>query len=63
MKEIEIIINTDGTSEIDLKGFHGKGCSKIMEELVKAIGGEVQKRTKKCDYYQPEPKQKVKQRI
>lgn len=61
MKEIEITIDTDGTVEIDLKGFHGKGCSEITEKLLKALDGEVKTSTKKSEYYKPVPKTKVKQ--
>lgn len=61
MKEIEITINTDGSTEIDLKGYHGKGCSEITDKLVKALDGEVVDRTKKREYYKPKIKTKVKQ--
>ncbi len=61
MKEIEIIIDSEGKTEIDLKGFAGKGCGDITDELIKGIGGEVIQRDKHCDYYKPQPKTKVKQ--
>lgn len=61
MKEIEITIEPDGSTEIDLKGFHGKGCSEITDKLVKALEGEVVTRTPKAEYYKPKPKTKVKQ--
>lgn len=63
MKEIEITINTDGTLELDLKGYNGNGCSKITDELVKALKGDVINRDQKHEYYKPEVKTKVKQRI
>lgn len=58
-KEIQIIINPDGTTEIDLKGYAGKGCGKITDELVKALSGEVVKRDQKCEYHKPQQKPKV----
>jgi hypothetical protein len=58
-KEIRITINPDGTTEIDLKGYEGKGCGKITDELTKALGGEVIKRNQKCEYNKPEQKAKV----
>lgn len=63
MKEIEIIINVDGSVEIDLKGFEGKGCSDITEQLVKALAGEVNIRKQKTEYYKPKQKTKIKQCI
>lgn len=62
MKEIEITIEPDGSTEIDLKGFQGKGCSEITDKLIKALEGEVTTRTPKGEYYKPKPKTKVKQR-
>lgn len=60
-KEVEMTINVDGTVEIDLQGFQGKGCSQVAEQLAKAIGTTV-KRDKKCEYHQAEQKQQQKQR-
>jgi len=34
MKTITVEIDTDGTVELDLKGFHGKGCGKVFEDFV-----------------------------
>lgn len=51
MKEIEIIIDANGEASIDLKGYHGKGCSNIAEALSKALGQTV-KSDKKCEFYQ-----------
>lgn len=60
MQEIEIIIDQDGNTEIDLKGFQGKGCADITDKLVKALGGEI-KRSQKHEFYKVEGKTKVKQ--
>jgi len=61
MREIEITINEDGTTEIDLKGYEGKGCADVTDKLVKALGGETVKRSPKGEFYKPKPKSKVKQ--
>ncbi len=61
MKEIEIIIDPDGKTVIDLKGFKGKGCAELTDELLKALQGKVEKRIQKNEFFKPEPKTKVKQ--
>lgn len=60
MREIEIIVDTNGEISLDLQGYHGKGCSKIAEELAKAIGTKISS-DKKCEYWETETK--AKQRI
>jgi len=62
MKEIEITIDVDGKTEIDLKGFQGKGCSQITDELIKGLEGETIHRGQKADFFKTKPKAKVKQR-
>ncbi len=62
MKEIEITIDIDGKTEIDLKGYHGKGCSQITDEIVKGLSGDVVRRSQKCEFFKPKPKATVKQR-
>ena len=37
-QEIEITIDTDGKTDIDLINFKGKGCSEVMKALEKALG-------------------------
>lgn len=61
MKEIECVINPDGTVEIDMIGFKGKGCEKILDQLTKALGQKVDSKIKH-EYYEQdaEVKQKVK---
>lgn len=61
MKEIEITIDEEGNTEIDLKGFKGKGCKELTDGLIKALHGTVEKRTQKADFYKSETKTKVKQ--
>ncbi len=62
MKEIEITIDQEGNTEIDLKGFKGKGCKDLTDELVKSLQGTVEKRTQKAEFYKPDAETKVKQR-
>jgi hypothetical protein len=57
MKEIECIIDPDGTVHIDLIGFHGKGCGNIAEQITRALGVKVEQ-DKKCEYYEQEAKTK-----
>lgn len=45
-KEIEIVINTDGTIEIDQIGWKGKSCEGAVDDLIKMLGKEVKKRRK-----------------
>lgn len=59
--EIEITIDEDATVEIDLKGFHGKGCAEITDMLVKSLQGDVVTRSPKSEYYKTKQKTKVKQ--
>lgn len=59
MKEIECIVNTDGTIEIDLIGFKGKGCEKLADELARALGKKVTSKVKN-EFYEQETTQKQK---
>jgi len=49
-KEMEIIINPDGTVEIEMFGMHGKGCSEIIKKMTDALGQPI-KSEKKPEYY------------
>lgn len=55
-KEIDIVINTDGTLEIDQIGWHGKACEGAVDDIVNMLGKEV-KKTRNKDWYK---QQKVK---
>ena len=50
-KTIEIIINPDGSLEIEAKGFQGADCQKATAFLVVALG-ETRSRRTKAEYYQ-----------
>lgn len=40
-----------GDVEVDLQGFHGKGCHAVQEALSKALGGEVTAERKKPEFH------------
>lgn len=61
-KEIEVIIETDGTMSLDLVGWRGKGCSDVVDEMCKALGKKI-KSDKKCEYWQQETETKIKQKV
>ena len=46
-KEVEIVINNDGTVEMDQKGWEGKSCDGAINDLVKALGKVTDKKKKK----------------
>jgi len=48
-KEITIIINDDGTIEIDQKGWKGKDCHGSIQDLINALGKKI-KTTKKKEW-------------
>ena len=49
-KEIEIIINEDGTVELEQKGWSGKQCEGAIDDIIRAIGREV-KSSRNKDWY------------
>lgn len=49
-EEIKIIVNIDGTIEIDQIGWEGSSCSGKIDDLIKDLGIETLKR-KKLEYY------------
>ena len=50
-EEMEIVIKNDGTVDIDMIGYHGKGCAKEITELLDAVGGKSKKKQKE-EFYQ-----------
>ena len=46
-KEIDIIINTDGTVEIDQIGWEGKACDGAVDDIIKMLGKESKTTRKK----------------
>ena len=49
-QEISIVINPDGTVDIDLLNYHGSSCEEDMKRLIKAIGSGTMK--KKREYFE-----------
>lgn len=52
--EIEVVIEADGTSKIEVTGMVGQGCSLHVNALTKALGGEVVQDEKKPEFFQAE---------
>lgn len=51
-KSIEVVVNTDGSLEIEAVGFTGSDCEKATSFLEKALG-MVSSRNRKGEYYRP----------
>jgi len=49
-KELEIIINEDGTLSIDQIGWKGKHCDGAIDDMLKALG-KVTNKQKKNEYH------------
>ena len=46
-KELEIVIKTDGTVEVEQIGWSGKGCHGAIDDLINKLGKEVSNKRKK----------------
>ena len=53
-KTIEVIIDEDGTTHVEVNGVVGSECEKYTEAIKKALGGAVVSEEKKPEYYQTE---------
>lgn len=49
-KNITIIIEPDGNSNVDLTGFHGKGCEKVIKDF--QGGDAVTTQRKKAEFFE-----------
>lgn len=59
-KQITIVIEPDGKSNVDLSGFHGKGCEKVMKDFQGGDTATTQR--KKSEFFESDKqKQKVNQ--
>jgi hypothetical protein len=58
-KEIEVVVNPDGSVSIEALGFEGKACEDATRELEKLLGDELESK-RKAEYYRT-PQQRVKQ--
>ena len=52
-KIITVTIDENGDTEIDLQGFHGRGCDAVMKGFNKALGGEITSNATKAEYNKP----------
>ncbi len=52
-REFDITIGPDGSVELHVKGFKGKGCLAAMK-LFEEIVGEVKSQRETSEYYEPE---------
>ena len=52
--KVDVIINADGTVELDAHGFKGKGCKAVTDALTRGLGDKTDE-GKKPDYFCPEP--------
>ena len=59
MKTITVVVEPDGTFSIDLTGFHGQGCAKVMADFA---GGEKPLLERNKPEFREVEKQEVKQR-
>lgn len=46
-KYLDIVINTDGTVEVDQLGWQGKNCEGAVDDLINMLGREIKKDHKK----------------
>ena len=46
-REIDITINEDGTVEFDQMGYEGAACANDIEDLLKAVGKETDRKKKR----------------
>lgn len=55
MKQIDITINSDGTTDIDLKeGFSGMSCIEKSKQIELIIGGVQVEQKEKPEFYEPD---------
>lgn len=52
-REYQITIGPDGSVELEVKGFKGKGCLDAVK-LFEQIVGEMQSKRETAEFYEPE---------
>tara|TARA_Y100000310_G_scaffold343665_1_gene452350 strand:+ start:4909 stop:5088 length:180 start_codon:yes stop_codon:yes gene_type:complete len=50
--EVKVTVNPDGTTEIEVDGIKGEGCTKYTDAVVKALGGKVTSDQKKPEFHE-----------
>jgi len=56
MKTIEVVITTDGQTQLETKGFAGSSCQEASRFLEAALGGRIQEQFT-ADFYQTQTQQ------
>ena len=51
-KEVDVLIDEDGTITIEVNGVVGPGCTEYTDALIKALDGDVISDNKKPEFYQ-----------
>ena len=59
-KQVEVVIDTDGTVTIEVNGVSGPSCTEYTDALVRALDGDVISDTKKPEFYH---KEKITQKV
>ena len=60
-KTIEVIVEPDGTVQVEVSGVVGPSCKTYTDAIAKALGGAIVKDDKKPEFFQKETgKSKVK---
>lgn len=52
-REFEITIGKDGSVELHVKGYKGKGCLEAMK-IFQQVVGELNSEQRTCEFYEPE---------
>ena len=50
--EVRVTVSPDGSTEIEVDGVKGSGCTKYTDAVVKALGGNVLSDKKKPEYHE-----------
>ena len=51
MREIKVVIGTDGSAKMEANGFTGGVCESTLNELLVAVGGTEESQTEKPEYF------------
>ena len=51
MKQIQVVIGTDGSAKMAANGFTGGVCESTLNELLVAVGGTEESQTEKPEYF------------
>jgi hypothetical protein len=52
--EVKVTVSPDGSTEIEVDGVKGTGCTKYTDAVIKALGGKVTSDKKKAEYHEKE---------